>query len=65
MHMSEYLQSSDLPGWGGPSDELEHVELVLPVRPELWALARITASASSFENPCKITALKSLSMGKV
>ncbi len=45
MHMSEYLQSSDLPGWAGPSDELEHVELVLPVRPELWALARITASA--------------------
>lgn len=43
--MSEHPSSSDLPGWTGPSDELEHVELVLPVRPELWALARMTASA--------------------
>ena len=41
------MSAAEAPGAGGPAvgRERDHVALHLPVRPELWALARMSASA--------------------
>lgn len=49
-------------GWQPPERELEHVELVLPVRPELWILARMSASAIAAKLDFGIDAIEDLKL---
>lgn len=56
--------SSSLRSGGGqpPEHRLEHVELVLPVRPELWILARMSASAIASKLEFGIDAIEDLKL---